>query len=809
MDESASVFTLSDANGILEFWRDFNLDGRREGLDKQCLEMREMKTASMNGRKHLNELTKTFRSRSKDEQLGMVTEVLKAYQEEIDQLSRRAKFSESSFYTLYKSIFEAPDPCKALDGLVHMLTSTSTNQLEIERLRSELLQYDQEFQQLKNQDITIRRLEDQLAEFRNGIEDKVQEEVNRRTTEVDEASATKVSECRELQRAAEKRLAAAVESMRQAQASADRAQTQLFEVSSQAEQRTSALLSENSILAEANERTAARCVELETEAEVLRAQALARATEAAGGDSSTLHSSGGVLLGLPGSLSSGTLAREEETSTLHALVAELRSELRRKEETHRSDKARLESSGRDAAAALSREREAATLLRQELGERPRKEELAVARRQLRVLQRVLFNVEDGDGDGDVVDDPENTSESAQLETLLTTRLKGLEAELAEARSKMESSTKGEAETRASCEEAKKKLDASLALVAKLEGDLEAAQRHHQGGGGTKNKKDVANTGFGGPSAFAARPEGGHGHGLGASSVVNRGGAGGNGGNGGVEGDFGSLELSELLGVAGVGTGSGAGAGAGAGIGAGAEAVARPEGQAGQMISILQAQRDRYKTRLAASEANALQLQQVVSTLTVARKQAEDDNLALYAKLRFLQSKEGAGGLAGGHGHSPQAMRIRLPSHSGPSHAQSSSAAQGASGRDGPRADPSDPEGHYGAIYEQRLNPFAEFGQRERQLRLERVRPCPETCFAWVLIGVCAASLQPSIPSPLIIPPTYSPPSAVGERPSGLQRSVLVYLAQVGPLLPSGLPGRNAYLSHGSHLVAHAPGSPRL
>jgi homeobox protein cut-like len=156
MEPTGGTFTLQDANQILEYWRDFDLEGRRISLDKQCMEMREMKTTSMNGRKHLNELTKTFRSKAREEQLGMVTEVLKSYQEEIDALSRRAKYSESAFYALYKAIFEAPDPCTALDGLVGMIASSSTNQLEIERLRAELLQYDEEFQQLKNQDITIR-----------------------------------------------------------------------------------------------------------------------------------------------------------------------------------------------------------------------------------------------------------------------------------------------------------------------------------------------------------------------------------------------------------------------------------------------------------------------------------------------------------------------------------------------------------------------------------------------------------------------------------------------------------------------------
>lgn len=637
MDDSKGVFTLQDANQILEFWRDFDLDGRRVSLDKQCMEMREMKTTSMTGRKHLNELTKTFRSKTKEEQLGLITEVLKAYQEEIDQLSRRAKFSEAAFYALYKSIFEAPDPCTALDGLVNMLTSTSTNQLEIERLRGELLQYEKEFQQLKNQDITIRRLEDQLGEFREKIEDKVKEEVTRRTQEIEDACNAKMTECRELQRAADRRLAAAVENMRQAQASADRAQTQLFEVSSQAELRTSALLAENSILAESSHRSSSRAAEMETEIEVLRA----------------MHHEAGQIAGsgLTSNSSSTSLSdrqiREEETNTLQAMVSELRLEVRRKDDSARADKARLETSAREAALLLSKEREAGAKLRQELTERPQKDELLAVRRQLRVLQRVAFNVLD-DCEGENDDLPECTSEKAQLEALLTQRMKSMETELADARSGLQSAHRLEDALRARTVELEGRLNASVALVSRLEADLEASQSH-SGSGREKRTNEVRS------------------------------------GCGGVEGDAGSLELSELLGV-----------GGGSGVGG----SHKSENQPGQMIGILQAQRDRYKSRLATSEAACLALQQQVASLSAAKQQAEADNLALYSKLRFLQtSKETL------NNFSPQAMRIRK-SGGGDLGLESGAGA--------------DTESHYAQIYEQRLNPFAEFNKQERQRRLEQV-----------------------------------------------------------------------------------------
>jgi len=712
------------------------------------MEMREMKTTSMNGRKHLNELTKTFRSKAREEQLGMVTEVLKSYQEEIDALSRRAKYSESAFYALYKAIFEAPDPCTALDGLVSMIASSSTNQLEIERLRAELLQYDEEFQQLKNQDITIRRLEDQLSEFRDKIEDKVKEEVDRRVQEIEEATALKISESRELQRAAEKRLQAAVENMRQAQASADRAQTQLFEVSSQAEVRTSALLAENVILAEANERSASRLAEAEAALELLRS-----AQDSAPSSSSSTTAGASLSTALSsGSLASERLSREDELNTLHAQLAELRSEHRRKEEAWRSERQRLDSAARETSSLLTREREALSKLRQELGERPRKEELTNVRRQLRMLQRVAFNVEEED-DGDA--DPETTSETAQLEAMLIARMKSLETELADARVKIDAGKKAAAAATVLAADLQKQLSASTALVARLEGDLEASQSH---GHAATSKKQLDHAGTRLHSAGA-----------------------GLGGGAGAGSDFASMELSELLGVSSPAVDSLGKAGAG--------------GQAGQMISVLQAQRDRYKSRLSASEATALSLQQQVATLTAAKQQAESDNLALYSKIRFLQ-QQGREGQAGAV--SPMAMRIRAPAH-GASRDGSSSSASSSSASSSAAA--ADLEGHYSDMYEQRLNPFAEFNQRERQRRLDQV------CRALSLLYL---SLLASILSTDVFAPSLSaPPPAVCGRPGRVQRLVHVHLAQSRAPLPRLLPWGHARAGHGRHLVAHASRTPRV
>lgn len=250
MEDSAANFSVSSASAELELWKNFNLEERKISLDKSCVEMREAKTASINGRRRLNDITKAFRAKPKEEQINMMTELLKSYQEEIDQLSRRSKNCETTFFSLYKALYELPDPAVTIENLIGAVMSGSTNSLEIERLRGELNQYEEEFRQLKNQDITIRRLEDALAEFKEQNEDKIVEEVNRRMVEIEAQADARIAEALDNQRTAEKRYAAAVESMKAAQLSADRAQTQLYEVSSQAERKMTALQTENGMLAE-------------------------------------------------------------------------------------------------------------------------------------------------------------------------------------------------------------------------------------------------------------------------------------------------------------------------------------------------------------------------------------------------------------------------------------------------------------------------------------------------------------------------------------------------------------------------------
>jgi len=675
--------TRSDVQEIVELWKQFNIEEKRVQLDKNCVEMREMKNLSIAGRKRLNDITKAFRGSTN---AVSITDLLKAYQEEIDQLSRRSKYSETAFINLFKSFHDLPDPVPVIESLIDNVLNGSANSLEIDRLKNELRQYDEEFQQLKNQDITIRRLEDQLADLRENQSAKVSEEVASRVGDIEQRCNLRVvsaeAQCREERRLADRRVLAAQEALQRALDSADRAQSQLFESNSRAEERSSALMAENSLLAEGIHRLQVRVTELQ--------QQLSQLTHSPSADDSDPSSD-------PSSSAPGQQTSKSQTLTLQLVVGELREELQRQSDSSRNEllaRQRAEAALREASQQLSRERDAATQLRQELASRPSKEEFLDFKRQLRVLHRIAFNVQDDQMDeaqqafGDSDDDEEAEEDKAKrranedstprvtksamrakynLEVLLVTRLKSLETELAGARRDLNEAREQEAAAKDSARALKKSLESSTSLIARLEADLEASglSASNRGGSGASQRR-------------SREPRN--------SSNTN-----------GSEDGGSSMELAELLGV------DTRPSSVNVNISitnpnpnerGGTHANANSQ----QMVLILQSQRDRYKERLTVAESTVLKLQQVVDASAAMKASLESDNLALYSKIRFLQSYQGSSSKGYRSGKS------------------SSSQEEGRSSEEW-QEDGGEVEKKYHSLYEQRMNPFAEFSEHEKRRKL--------------------------------------------------------------------------------------------
>ena len=82
-----------------------------------------------------------------NEKFNTIKILLKAYQGEIDSLTRRSKISETAFLNVYKLLSDAPDPYPLLDAAVDQTVKVA----EARMLESELGRLREENAELKKQ----------------------------------------------------------------------------------------------------------------------------------------------------------------------------------------------------------------------------------------------------------------------------------------------------------------------------------------------------------------------------------------------------------------------------------------------------------------------------------------------------------------------------------------------------------------------------------------------------------------------------------------------------------------------------------
>ncbi|CAH7671413.1 protein CASP [Phakopsora pachyrhizi] len=137
----------SDFSRAISTWREINLTSLQKSLDQSGLEIVENQKDSLMGRKNLAEQTREFKKMSDEEKMGAFKGLLKAYQAEIDALTKRSKTSESAFLNIYKLLAEAPDPYPLLDAAVDQTVRAN----EAKLLESELSQATEQIKTLKTQ----------------------------------------------------------------------------------------------------------------------------------------------------------------------------------------------------------------------------------------------------------------------------------------------------------------------------------------------------------------------------------------------------------------------------------------------------------------------------------------------------------------------------------------------------------------------------------------------------------------------------------------------------------------------------------
>ncbi|KAG6588227.1 Protein CASP, partial [Cucurbita argyrosperma subsp. sororia] len=132
-DSSSST---SPVSVVSSFWKEFDLEEEKSALDEQGLRIAENQENSQKNRRKLAESTR----------------------EEVDNLTKRAKFGENSFLNIYQQLYEAPDPYPALASIGEQDLKLSELESKNKKMKVELEEFRTEATHLKNQQATIRKL---------------------------------------------------------------------------------------------------------------------------------------------------------------------------------------------------------------------------------------------------------------------------------------------------------------------------------------------------------------------------------------------------------------------------------------------------------------------------------------------------------------------------------------------------------------------------------------------------------------------------------------------------------------------------
>eukprot|EP00802_Teleaulax_amphioxeia_P005620 Tamp_05624.p1 GENE.Tamp_05624~~Tamp_05624.p1 ORF type:complete len:778 (-),score=319.41 Tamp_05624:587-2869(-) len=625
---SAAQALLRTAQLAIHHWKEVDLDEKRKGWEASTLEVANAQEASAGSRKALAETTKAFKKLDDTEKLAGWGALLKSYQAEVDSLTKRSKAAELAFLNMFKALRDVPSPVPVLTSLAEEVESVIALKTAHDKASKELAEYKEEFQSLKNQDVTIQRLKDKIA----SMEDERAEQVAAAVEEERKGLEQRFVEKQEKEKSREKELQAQIKELKEQVAvlnrKHDEQQSGAMENQAELESTLSARQSQIDLLSEEVDRLTGQVAAVEKEKEQINAQYLelwrknyAQPSETA--DASTVSK----VVELETALES----REGRLKQLSLQVEILEESLQKERETSRR-------TVDEHVRALKSKEQEAEALKDKIAKLPTLADYQSLQRQLKIMQAVEYNtLDDLDLEGGATSEAGGGEETRKLEEMLMAKNKQLENRLTEARRACDAA-EGEAKgLQEQLAELQRKSLEQGSLIAKLE---ESLYQKDSGGKDARGFSAVHLAGLLETEDEQPQP------------------------------DSGAEEFSPLT-------------------------PSRRAGNAQQeapnsLVSAVAEQRDRFRAANTALEAENSALKKREAALDLETRTLRADNVKMYEKIKFLETYRPS---SHSHAHTVdfEASIDSLPN-----------AAK------------------YKAIYEDSINPFTVFTQKQKALRKDKM-----------------------------------------------------------------------------------------
>ncbi|GAA5925884.1 hypothetical protein JCM1841_004029 [Sporobolomyces salmonicolor] len=265
----------SNFSAALAVWKEVNLHELQRTLDAQGLEIVENQKENLVGRKKLAEQTREFKKVPDEEKGPVFKTLLKAYQTEIDNLTRRGKVAESAFLSVYKLLAEAPDPYPLLDAAVDQTAKASEARVlesELARQKDEIASLKQQLVESQSIEKERKKLADKVEKLEGKMEDMIQEKVSAKEAELHATYDERLRNYDEREKDLQRQVTVARSQLRELRTTADTSQARLLDNSQRQDQETIARLAEADLITQDLERTNSRVAEVERRNEKLRAE---------------------------------------------------------------------------------------------------------------------------------------------------------------------------------------------------------------------------------------------------------------------------------------------------------------------------------------------------------------------------------------------------------------------------------------------------------------------------------------------------------------------------------------------------------
>ncbi|XP_052220962.1 homeobox protein cut-like 1 isoform X2 [Dreissena polymorpha] len=390
-------------------------------LDTTATELANRQDESDTSRKRLVDLSREFKKTTPEDIRKLVAPLLKSFQGEIDALSKRSKAAEAAFLSVYKKLIDLPDPVGVLDYAQQLQKKAHRVQdLEIEnkQLRETLDEYNHEFAEVKNQEVTIKQLRERLKEGEDRIEAVAEARTKEKERDLQKSFAEKERQLQETQIAVSRKLGEAEQRVAALTNTLENVQSELFEVKAKYDEATSAKHDETEMIMSDLERANERATAAEREADRLRHQLTSLTTGLAQGGTGEGAQSGGdmeqaIEMLQRSNLEAELATKEREITQLVEDVQRLQASLQKLRENTSQQVSRLEEE-------LASKNKAFKILEERLRSQEDYEEI---KRELSVLKSIEFSggVGSDEVDGDL-------SHTTSLEMQLLRKNKSLQSE---------------------------------------------------------------------------------------------------------------------------------------------------------------------------------------------------------------------------------------------------------------------------------------------------------------------------------------------------------------------------------------------